>query len=72
MDPYRPMVFIGYTLSAFLFLCGIVIATGIFMPPTMPQKFRVMFGIVMLLYGIYRFVNIRIQQQQRNEDRFHS
>ena len=72
MDPYRPMVYLGYALSGFLFLCGIVIATGIFMPPTMPQKFRIMFGIVMLLYGIYRFVNIRIQQQQRDEDRFHS
>ena len=55
MDPYRPMVYAGYALSGFLFLCGIVIATGIFMPPTMPQKFRIMFGIVMLLYGIYCF-----------------
>ncbi len=72
MDPYRPMVYLGYALSGFLFLCGIAIATGILMPPTMPQKFRIMFGIVMLLYGIYRFVNIRMQQQQRNEDRFHS
>ncbi|MGA7160394.1 MAG: hypothetical protein WBZ48_05290 [Bacteroidota bacterium] len=70
MDPNRPMVYIGYVLSGFLFVCGIVIATGLFMPPTMPQKFRVMFGVVMLLYGIYRFVNIRIKQQQRDEDRF--
>ncbi len=70
MDPYRPMVYVGYVMSGFLFLCGIVVATGIYMPPTMPQKFRIMFGIVMLLYGVYRFVNIRFQQQQRNEDRF--
>ncbi len=70
MDPYRPMVYVGYVLSGFLFVCGIAIATGLLMPPTMPQKFRIMFGIVMLLYGIYRFVNIRIKQQQRDEDRF--
>jgi len=70
MDPYRPMVYVGYVLSGFLFLCGVVVATGVFVPPTMPRKFRIMFGIVMLLYGIYRFVNIRFQQQQRNEDRF--
>jgi ABC-type multidrug transport system permease subunit len=70
MDTQKPMVYLGYALSGFLFLCGIVIATGIFMPSTMPEKFRIMFGVVMLLYGVYRFVNIRIKQQQRNEDRF--
>ena len=64
------MVYAGYAMAAILFLCGIVVASGLFMPPTMPQKFRIMFGVVMLLYGVYRFVNIRIKQQQRNEDRF--
>ena len=70
MDPHRPLVIVGYVLSGFLFICGLVIASGLFIPPTMPQKFRIMFGVLMLLYGIYRFVNIRIKQQQRNEDRF--
>ena len=70
MDSFKPMVYVGYVMSGFLFLCGIVIATGLFMPPTMPEKFRIMFGVVMLLYGIYRFVNIRMQQHQRHEDRF--
>lgn len=70
MDPHKPLVFVGYVLSGFLFVCGLVIASGLFMPPTMPQKFRIMFGVVMLLYGVFRFVNIRVKQQQRNEDRF--
>ncbi len=68
MDPHRSLAYVGYVMSGFLFICGIVITAGLFMPPTMPQKFRIMFGVVMLLYGIYRFVNIRIKQQQRNED----
>ncbi len=68
MDPYKPMVYIGYVFSGILFIGGLIIASGLFMPPAMPQKFRVMFGVVMLLYGVYRFVNIRIKQQQRNED----
>ena len=70
MDPYKPMVYIGYVFSGILFIGGLIIASGLFMPPTMPQKFRIMFGVVMLLYGVYRFVNIRIKQQQRNEDGF--
>ena len=72
MDPERPLIIVGYVMSVFLFVCGLVITTGLFMPPTMPQKFRIMFGVVMLLYGVYRFVNIRMKQQQRNEDRFSS
>ena len=64
------MLYFGYVLSAFLCICGIIVATGLFMPPTMPQKFRIMFGVVMLLYGVYRFVHLRIKQQQKNEDRF--
>ena len=70
MDPQKPFVYLGYLLSGFLFVCGIVVAAGFFMPPTMPSRVRVMFGVVMLLYGVYRFVNIRMKQQQRDEDRF--
>ena len=70
MDPYKPMIYIGYVFSGILFIGGLIIASGLFMPPTMPQKFRIMFGVVMLLYGVYRFVNIRIKQQQRSEDGF--
>lgn len=64
------MLYLGYVLSACLFVGGVIVATGLFMPPTMPQKFRIMFGVVMLLYGVYRFIHLRIKQQQRNEDRF--
>jgi hypothetical protein len=70
MEPHEPVLYLEYVLSACLFVCGVVVATGLFMPPTMPQKFRIMFGVVMLLYGVYRFINLRIKQQQRNEDRF--
>jgi hypothetical protein len=69
MQPHEPMIYLGYVLSGFLFVCGVVVATGLFMPPTMPQKFRIMFGVVMLLYGVYRFVHLRIKHQQGNEDR---
>ena len=72
MKPHGPMIYLGYVLSGFLFICGLVVATGLFIPPTMPQKFRIMFGVVMLLYGVYRFVNLRIKQQQENENRTHS
>jgi len=70
MDPYRPMVFVGYTLSAFLFLCGIVIATGIFYAPYNAPEVPGHVWYCDAVIRIYRFVNIRIQQQQRNEDRF--
>ena len=72
MEPHEPMIYFGYVLSGFLFICGLIVATGLFIPPTMPEKLRIMFGVVMLLYGVYRFINLRIKQQQENEDRSHS
>ncbi len=35
----------------------------------MPEKFRVMFGVVLLLYGVYRFISLRIKQRQADEER---
>ena len=33
----------------------------------MPGKFRVMFGVVLLLYGFYRFISLRIKQRQADD-----
>ncbi len=58
----------GYTISGVTFLAGIVVLTGSLLPSYLPDKFRVMFGVVLLLYGVYRFVTLRLKQQQRDEE----
>jgi len=38
-----------------------------------PDKFRMMLGIFMLLYGTYRFASLRIKQRQHDdEDALHT
>jgi hypothetical protein len=34
----------------------------------LPDKFRVMFGVVLMLYGVYRFVSLRIKQRQKEDE----
>ena len=33
-----------------------------------PEKFRLMFGAVLILYGIYRIISLRIKQRQTDEE----
>ncbi len=43
-------------LSTGAMLAGIAVMMGILVPRTMPEQFRFMIGIVIFLYGAYRFV----------------
>jgi predicted metal-binding membrane protein len=68
MEPGKLLLYAGYVISIGVFLCGIIVLWGILLPPYIPQKFRIMFGVVLILYGIYRFITLRLKLQQRNED----
>lgn len=51
----------------FVFMGGYVL---FFFPPNLKvsEKFRVMFGVVLLLYGIYRAVSLRLKQRQQEDE----
>lgn len=69
MDPSRIFAYFGYAMSVVFFGMGIYV---LFLFPEefhMPEKFRVMFGVVLLLYGVYRFISLRIKQRQADEER---
>ncbi|HTP78781.1 MAG TPA: hypothetical protein VMM57_00105 [Bacteroidota bacterium] len=58
----RPFEFsssFGYGVSAVTFTAGLVIVSGLFLPAAVPLQFRLTFGIVLVLLGIYRFVVTR-------------
>jgi cytochrome c biogenesis protein CcdA len=66
-------IYLGYAVSAVVFVFGAVIATGLLIDVRFPPQFRVMFGIVFMLMGIYRFVLTRTkirqwQAEDENED----
>lgn len=37
---------------------GIVLLTGFFLPPTVPENYRIILGVVMVLYGVYRLIMV--------------
>ncbi len=55
---------LGYTVSAVSLVFGILLLTGWLLHFTMPDQFRVTFGVVLLLMGIYRFVLTRTKAKQ--------
>ncbi|MDP2039522.1 MAG: hypothetical protein Q8L04_19255 [Ignavibacteria bacterium] len=64
------MVYIGYTAGVIFVALGIAImATELF--PTTPyatEQVKTIFGVVMILYGLYRIVIITIKNHRANEE----
>jgi hypothetical protein len=58
--------YLNYSASIIAFIFGTIVISGVAFP-YVPNKLRITFGIVLMLWGIYRFVFTRIQVRQRNE-----
>ena len=55
---------VGYTMSGFMAIFGILVVSGILALEGMPSKLRLLFGAVLILYSVYRFVVTRRHAQQ--------
>jgi hypothetical protein len=60
-------MYLGYTVSVITFIFGVVIVSGVAFQ-YVPNQLRITFGIVLMLWGIYRFVYTRLQSRKKNED----
>ena len=58
--------YLGYTVSAVTFIFGVIILSGLAFQ-YIPVEMRIMFGVVMVLMGIYRFVLTRTKIRQKSE-----
>ncbi len=70
MNMQKLMVYIGYTAGVIFVALGIAImATELF--PTTPyatEQVKIIFGVVMTLYGLYRIVIITVKNRRANEE----
>ncbi len=55
---------LGYTVSAVSLVFGLLLVTGWLLRVRLPGQFRITFGVVLLLMGIYRFVLTRTKVRQ--------
>jgi hypothetical protein len=60
-------IYLGYSVSAVTFVFGTIIVSGLAFQ-YIPVQMRVMFGVVMILWGIYRFVLTRTRARRQQED----
>ncbi|MDP2209516.1 MAG: hypothetical protein Q8K98_12215 [Bacteroidota bacterium] len=62
--PPKFLMIFSYTVSAIVIVAGIGIIAGLIFPPYVPSNFRIITGIVFILYGIYRSVTIWTKSKQ--------
>jgi len=55
-------------LSAAFFVGGLFVILGVSNLSNVPKEMRVMLGIVLILWAIYRFVIIRTKSKQYEEE----
>ena len=57
----------GYGMSILMGLVGILVLTGVLATEGTPVPYRVIFGIVLVLYSVYRFIMTRARSRQALE-----
>jgi hypothetical protein len=55
-------------LSATAAVMGVLIMTGLLVPRSLPEQFRLIIGAVVFLYGIYRFSIAYFQKSKAKHD----
>ncbi|HLF20415.1 MAG TPA: hypothetical protein VI704_06465 [Bacteroidota bacterium] len=53
---------IGYALSTIFLVFGVVVLLGLAVPDTLPKQFRMTMGVVLVLWGVYRFVLTKMKR----------
>lgn len=59
--------YFGYAASTTLSLLGVLIIVGLLIPSYVPSNFRVLLGVVLVLYGVFRFVSLRFKKTDDEE-----
>ena len=56
--------FVGYGISGLMGIVGVLVLTGVLAKEGTPAQFRILFGIVLILYSVYRFTMTRARHKQ--------
>lgn len=62
------MKYIAYTAGAIFIFLGLAILFTNITPDYFPSQYKIMMGIVLFLYGIFRIVVTTFKQRQTNEN----
>jgi len=65
LDASKIIRAVSYLTASIVLIFGVMLLTGFLMPESIPLDFRIIMGVIVILYGIYRTVIIFVKQ--RNE-----
>ncbi len=68
MDPSKILAYFSYAMAVIFLAMGSYILFFFPQEFNVPENFRLMFGAVVFLYGVYRIVSLRIKQRQSTDD----
>lgn len=60
--------YFGYSVAALMASAGIAVLAGIEMFEATPSHFRIMLGVVLILFSIYRFLVTRTLAKRSGRD----
>lgn len=66
MNMQKLMVYIGYTAGVLFIALGIAVMVTDLFPTTIDESIKIIFGVVMILYGFYRIAIISFKSRQRD------
>jgi hypothetical protein len=61
---------VGYLTGGIVLVAGVLIISGYIVPSYVPSNFRIMAGVVLILYGLYRpaMIFVKSKNAQRDEE----
>ncbi|MCL5029160.1 MAG: hypothetical protein M1480_09090 [Bacteroidetes bacterium] len=62
------MKYFAYVIAVLFIILGIAILGGYFITENVPSQFRVMIGVVLVLYGAFRLVMTYSKKNESNEN----
>jgi hypothetical protein len=65
-DVNRMLNVVVMVLAAAVMLVGILAIIGLLIPVYIPEQYRIIVGVVVFLYGLYRFVLSYFRLQRRD------
>ena len=60
---------VSYVTAGLILAVGVVSLAGYMLPAYVPANYRMILGIVMIIYGAYRISTVRMKQQHEKRDR---
>lgn len=57
-------ILVGYSISVVMAVVGVLVLSGLLVREGMPEQLRILFGIVLVLYSLYRFMMTRARAKQ--------